>query len=198
MDDNPLVVVDEDRLVSNGNFEPIALALAFDALRPALAHVGQLSERRMNHLWRRFFDTAQVFSADGMRAADQAPVGPLVRYSAATRYAALRGLASPASLDVPSLDEGQEDHATNAPEVVARTDEALDALEDILAVELAMAESVLRAAGAPQQLGVGTAAAIGALRDLFASLGPAPTSTVLDAVRDALSGPILAAADDAT
>ena len=46
MDDNPLVDVESGRILSNGNFHPIALALALDALRPAIAHVGQLADRR--------------------------------------------------------------------------------------------------------------------------------------------------------
>ena len=44
-DDNPLVSVAEGRLISNGNFHPMVLALAADAPRPAIAHVG-LSDRR--------------------------------------------------------------------------------------------------------------------------------------------------------
>ena len=44
--DNPLVSVAEQALISNGNFHPMVFAIAFDALRVALAHVGQLSERR--------------------------------------------------------------------------------------------------------------------------------------------------------
>ena len=43
--------IDEGRTISNGNFHPFAMALAVDALRPAIAHVGQLSDRRMNHLF---------------------------------------------------------------------------------------------------------------------------------------------------
>ena len=54
-DDNPLVDIAEGRLVSNGNFHPIAMALAFDALRPALAHVGLLADRRLDHHWRLVF-----------------------------------------------------------------------------------------------------------------------------------------------
>ena len=50
MDDNPLVDVASGRMLSNGNFHPMALAIALDAIRPAIAHVGQLSDRRMNHL----------------------------------------------------------------------------------------------------------------------------------------------------
>ncbi len=45
----------DQALVSNGNFHPMVLAIAFDALRIALAQVGQLSERRMSHLWDAFF-----------------------------------------------------------------------------------------------------------------------------------------------
>ena len=37
--DNPLVSVADQALISNGNFHPMVLAIAFDALRIALAHV---------------------------------------------------------------------------------------------------------------------------------------------------------------
>ena len=46
-DDNPLVSVPDQSMISNGNFHPMVLAIACDALRIALAQVGQLSERRM-------------------------------------------------------------------------------------------------------------------------------------------------------
>ena len=49
------VSVSDQALVSNGNFHPVVLAIAFDALRIAVAQVGQLSERRMSHLWDAFF-----------------------------------------------------------------------------------------------------------------------------------------------
>ena len=53
--DNPLAAAGERMLISNGNFHPMVMAIAFDALRIALAHVGQLSDRRMAHLWDQFF-----------------------------------------------------------------------------------------------------------------------------------------------
>ena len=53
--DNPLVSVPDQAMISNGNFHPMVLAIACDALRIALAQVGQLSERRMAHLWDAFF-----------------------------------------------------------------------------------------------------------------------------------------------
>ena len=54
--DNPLVSPSDGTLVSNGNFHPVLLAIAFDALRVAIAHVGQLSDRRLGHLWAAFFE----------------------------------------------------------------------------------------------------------------------------------------------
>ena len=65
MDDNPLVSVADGRLISNGNFHPIAMGLAFDALRPAIAHVGQLSERRCGHLWDELFTDLEDLDARG-------------------------------------------------------------------------------------------------------------------------------------
>ena len=35
-------------MISNGNFQPMQLALAFDALRVGATHVAMISERRMN------------------------------------------------------------------------------------------------------------------------------------------------------
>jgi histidine ammonia-lyase len=107
--DNPLVSLPDRTLISNGNFHPMLLAIAFDALRVALAHVGQLSERRMAHLWEAFF----------RGLAQGGPQGPLyglqLRYPAAALYAELRQLAAPATLDVPPQDLGVEDHGTAAP-----------------------------------------------------------------------------------
>jgi histidine ammonia-lyase len=50
-DDNPLASVPDQAMISNGNFHPMVLAIACDALRIAIAQVAQLSERRMAHLW---------------------------------------------------------------------------------------------------------------------------------------------------
>ena len=164
--DNPLVVIDTGEMVHNGNFHPIVMAVAFDALRVAIAHVGQLSERRMSHLWAEFF--ARVETAGP-------PSGPLygmsLRYPTATLVAELRHLAAPATLDIPPLDLDVEDHSTAAPTAVARTERALDVLSDILAVELLLASDVLSLGGDPVRLGTGTAAALTAVRAAVAHTG---------------------------
>lgn len=154
--DNPLVFEAEGTMIHNGNFHPIMMALAFDALRPALAHIGQLSERRMSHLWDAIF-------ASPAHAPDGPPrdfLGLSLRYSAAQVFAELKQLASPATLDCPPLDIGVEDHATSAPLSVSKTELALDLLEDILAIEFLMARDLLQSAHPVRRLGKGTRAAL--------------------------------------
>jgi histidine ammonia-lyase len=119
----------------------------------------------------------------------------LLRYAAAVRAGDLRALAVPVTLDIGPLDLGVEDHATNAPTAVARTVAALDALTDVLAVELLSAHWIISQA-ASGDLGLGTSAALAALEATLAGL-PAG-ATIGDrhvAVRSALVGSILAAAD---
>jgi len=167
-DDNPLVSIAEGRLISNGNFHPIALALAFDALRPALAHVGQLSDRRMGHLWAILLGGEDAVTPHGMRRLAGLAGGPLLRYAAAIRSAQLVALADPVTLDVSPLDLGVEDHSTNAAEAVRQTDEALDLLEQILVVELLMARAVLAVQDDTSSVGVGTRIALDWIADVLA------------------------------
>ncbi len=173
MDDNPLVDIASGRMLSNGNFHPMVLALALDALRPAAAHVGQLSDRRMNHLWA---SVADVFSDEGVmdRLVDEG--GGLSRYAAAALASELRHAANPVTLDVGILDLGVEDHATNAPVAAALTERALDLLEGILTIELEMArvaEELRPSAAGPAPA---VAAAFASLREARATVGPRPSS----------------------
>jgi histidine ammonia-lyase len=197
-DDNPLVVADEGRMLSNGNFHPIAMALAADALRPAIAHVAQISDRRMNHLWARLFADAEMATPGGLEEAASAG-GPLLRYAAAVRASELRSLADPVTLDIGPLDLGVEDHATNAPLAVQRTDESLDRLVDVLAVELLIAADLIRRhPEAVGRLGAGTQAGLEALRRVTTAAEPVANPAALHAaVTAGLAGPVLAAAESA-
>jgi len=156
--DNPLVSTSDGTLVSNGNFHPILLAIAFDAVRVAIAHVGQLSDRRLGHLWSAFF---AAMAAGGPPSSDGPPPdlpGMHLRYPAAAAYGELRQLAAPVSLDVGVLDQGVEDHATAAPLSVRKADEALDLLADLLTVELLLAGDILGLRPELPALGTGTRA----------------------------------------
>ncbi len=191
MDDNPLVDVESGRMLSNGNFHPMALALALDALRPAMAHVGQLSDRRMNHLWS---SVASLFMGESVGDLIEQG-GGLLRYTAATRYSELRLAAQPATLDLGALDLGVEDHATNAVLTAQRSEEALDLLQDVLAIELLMASTVAVGVPTGRTIPPPIAAAFDALRRVREPLGPHPRAAAVHAaVSRAMCGDILDAA----
>ena len=172
-DDNPLASVPDQTLISNGNFHPIVLAIATDALRIALVHVGQLSERRMAHLWDAYFRQ--------MARPPTAAYGLRLRYPAAALFPELKQLSAPATLDTPPLDLGVEDHSTAAPLSVRKTDAALALLEDLLAIELMLARDLLAIAPTKEVLGAGTNAALRVVEEAVAVADPRP-----DAVHRAL------------
>ena len=150
------------------------LAISCEALRIALAHVGQLSERRMSHLW------------DGcMQQMSGQPTEPLyglqLRYPAAAVFPELKQLAAPATLDTPPLDLGVEDHNTAAPLSVRKTDAALDLLEDLLAIELMLARDLLTLTPTEPVLGTGTDEALRMVEEAITVADPQP-----DAVHRAL------------
>jgi histidine ammonia-lyase len=177
--DNPLVSPSDGTLVSNGNFHPVLLAIAFDALRVAITHVGQLSDRRLGHLWSAFFDAI----AGGPPREGPPPdlPGMHLRYAAAAGYAELRQLAAPVSLDVGVLDQGVEDHSTAAPLSVRKADEALDLLLDLLTVEALFAADILGMRPELPALGVGTSA-------LYESVRGAADAPSTDAAHSAVRG----------
>ncbi len=189
MDDNPLVSIEAGSMTSNGNFHPMLLALAIDAIRPALAQVGQLSDRRMGHVWDRLASDPAIFTVEGLERL--APFGsPLLRYSGAARAAELVALAAPVSLAVGPLDLGVEDHATNAPLVVRRTDEAIGLLEDVLVIELLTATSSIGwREQAPESMAPGTRTVLDAVGEVLRGLGPDPSAAALHAaVRARIAG----------
>jgi histidine ammonia-lyase len=186
MSDNPLVDVETGAMVHNGNFHPMVLAVASDAQRVAVAHAGVLSERRMSHLWDAFFARMADF-AGGPPPADAVPelFGLSLRYPAAALSAELLTLAAPASLGVPPLDIGVEDHATGAPLSVRRSAEALEVLAGILSVELLLARDIRLTSPAPRPSGRGTAAAVAALeRTLAGSTDDRSPATIHRRVRE--------------
>ena len=192
MDDNPLVSIDAGTMTSNGNFHPMLMTLALEAVRPALAHVGQLSDRRMGLLWDRLAADPSVFTPEALERIS-AYGSPLLRYSGAARAAELISLAGPVSLAVGPLDLGVEDHATNAPLAVRRTAEALGLLEDILAVEVLTAtSSIALKADAISSMGADDQGILELVAATIRELGPdMDAGTVHSAVRDGLVGVVV-------
>lgn len=191
--DNPLVDVESGLMVSGGNFQPMQLALAFEGLRVAVAHVGISSERRIAKLYppqrairARHLQAAstQAPSAGSESGAglESAPAAGLAQeelpgllwYSAAGLLAELKFLAAPATLGAPTLSADVEDHSTLAPLALQQLEKSVEVLEKLLAIEALTASYLLLEAGAAQALGKGTAVVVGRLADVLADRPAAP------------------------
>ena len=185
IDDSPLVSIEQDRLLSTGNFHPMGLALAFESLRVALAHLGMLSERRMNKLVIALYGEASF--EFGVREPGRYSVPGFVIYSAAALLSELKQLASPVTLDCPPLDLDVEDHATLAPQSVMLARRALFVLETILAIEVLVAISALDEQPQLPSLGRGTRPVYDAVRATLEPLeADASAATVVETVRGRL------------
>jgi histidine ammonia-lyase len=193
--DNPLADVASGLMVSGGNFQPMQLALAFEGLRLALAHVGISSERRIAKLYPpqraiRAKHLQAAASSDSGLAREELP--GLLWYSAAGLLAELKFLAAPATLGAPTLSADVEDHSTLAPLALQHLEKSVEALEKLLAIEALTASYLLLEAGAAQPLGKGTGAVVGRLADVLAERPSAPD--LVERARHALRS---AAAEDA-
>lgn len=145
IDDNPMVSLASGRTISNGNFHPIVMALGFDHLRVAAAHVGLIAERRIQQVNGPLPATSRAQRAATCMTRKTLP-GHSV-YAAAALVAQLRHLANPITLNAPPLGQEVEDHATLAPSAVQLAEQSLDVLEQLLSLELVLAADVAHAEG---------------------------------------------------
>jgi histidine ammonia-lyase len=165
--DNPLVLLDDQSIISVSNFDVVALAVAFDLLRVAVAQVVHLAnERIQKHLWSQFSGLPTGLAArdgdEGLR-----PLG----YTSASLAAEARVLANPVSLDYRGqIAEGIEDHASMAPLGVRKTEELLFIARRTAALELTVATRAIDMRGNPP-LGAGTEIARDIARE-FAATDP--------------------------
>lgn len=174
--DNPLVDIESGAMVSGGNFQPMQLALAFEALRLALAHVGMSSERRIAKLYppQRAIRARHLESASSGAGLAQEELPGLLWYSAAGLLAELKFLAAPATLGAPTLSADVEDHSTLAPLALQQLEKSVEAAEKLLVIEALTASYLLLEAGAAQPLGKGTGFVVGRLADVLAHRPSAP------------------------
>jgi histidine ammonia-lyase len=183
---NPVVVVEEERLVSVGNFDAIALSAALDFVRIALAPViGAASERTVKLLQE---PTSGL--AAGLAEAPELGDDALAELAVASPSLAVeaRMLAQPVSLEPAStfIAEGIEDRATMAPLSARRLDEMVGFAARVVAIELAVAAQAIDLRGL-SPLGQGTAAAYERVRSLvsFSGRGAGPPQ-IPDALIDAV------------
>jgi histidine ammonia-lyase len=159
--DNPLVLIQEDTIVSVGNFDVAAVAMAFDLVRLAIANALRVANERVQKLlWRHFSGLPSALAAEEGPTNGLKPMG---RWCTALTAEA-RSLANPVSIDYAGqVAEGVEDHASMAPLAVRRTFELVSVAHRIVAHELIIAAQACDMRGA-SPLGRGTQLAYEAVR----------------------------------
>lgn len=128
--ENPLVDAESGRMISGGNFQVLGLALSFESLRLALAHVAAASERRLANL--------SALQAP-LRRSGAARVPGLLSYSASSLVAEVRHLANPVSLNMTSLSEDVEDVSSGAAVALQLLLRSAKITRTVLAIEAATA-----------------------------------------------------------
>ena len=132
--DNPLVLVEDDLLVSNGNFHGQPVAFALDAMAMAVAELASISERRVERLVNpNLSDGLPPFLTvdGGLNSGFMIP-----QYVAASLVSENKVLAHPASVDSIPTSAGQEDHVSMGNAAGLKAWQVLANAEWALAIEL--------------------------------------------------------------
>src|SRR6266513_387944 len=165
--DNPLVLVDDELLVSNGNFHGQPLAFALDAMAMASSELASISERRVERLVNPSLSDglpAFLTSDGGLNSGFMIP-----QYVAASLVSENKVLCHPASVDSIPTSAGQEDHVSMGNAAGLKAWQVLANAERVLAIELLAASQGVEFL-APLQPGRGVRSARDQIRALSARL----------------------------
>lgn len=137
--DNPNIFIEEDKIISGGNFHGQPLALTLDYLGIAMAELGSISERRTFQLVSGLRDLpAFLVKNPGLNSGFMIP-----QYTAASIVSQNKQLATPASVDSIVSSNGQEDHVSMGANAATKCLRIVDNLERIIAIELMNASQAL-------------------------------------------------------
>ena len=130
--DNPNIFIEEDEIISGGNFHGQPLALTLDFLAIAMAELGNISERRTYQLvsGHRHLPPFLV-SNPGLNSGFMIP-----QYTAASIVSQNKQYATPASVDSIESSNGQEDHVSMGANGATKCKKVVDNIQTVLAIEL--------------------------------------------------------------
>lgn len=137
--DNPLVIAEEDLIVSGGNFHGQPIALQLDFLAIGMAELGNISERR----------TYLLISGQRGLPPFLAPEAGLnsgfmiAQYTAAGIVSQSKQYCTPASADSIVSSNGQEDHVSMGANAATKLYKVLQNVQRVLAIELLTAAQAM-------------------------------------------------------
>ena len=192
--DNPLVLIEADRIVSGGNFHAEPVAFAADQIAMAVAETGAIAQRRVAVL----VDPALSSGLTPFLSPNPGTHSGLMSADIASAALASenRHLANPCSIDSMPTGAGQEDHVSMAAHGAWRLNRMVCTLERLLAIEwIAAAAGVEQRA--PRQTGAPLRRAVSVLREAVPPLtADRPLADDIEAARILLnSGAVLDACE---
>ncbi len=181
--DNPVVLPDEGRVESNGNFHGAPVAYVLDFLAIVAADVASISERRTD----RFLDKSRNHGLPPFLAHDPGVDSGLMiaQYTQAAVVSELKRLAAPASVDSIPSSAMQEDHVSMGWSAARKLRSSVDGLTRVVAIELLTAARALDLR-APLEPSPATAAVVRLLRSSGVD-GPGPDRHLSPEIETAVS-----------
>jgi histidine ammonia-lyase len=191
--DTPLVLVEQDELVSNGNFHGQPVAFALDSLAIALAELASISERRLERLVNPSLSGLPAFLTPdgGLNSGFMIP-----QYVSAALVSENKVLCHPASVDSIPTSAGQEDHVPMGNASALKALVVLGNVERALAIELLAGAQAIEFL-APLEGGMGVRVARSFVRTLSPSVEEdRPLAEDIERVADAIrSGELVEAVE---
>ncbi|MCR4658846.1 MAG: histidine ammonia-lyase [Bacteroidales bacterium] len=137
--DNPIVLPDDDMVISGGHFHGEPLAMVLDFLAIALAEIGAISERRTYQLVdaKRGLPSFLV-AKPGLNSGFMIP-----QYTAAAIVSQTKQLCTPCSVDSITSSQNQEDLVSMGGNAATKCARVADNVERVLAIELFNAAQAL-------------------------------------------------------
>lgn len=152
--DNPILFVDDDYIISGGNFHGESVALAFDYLGIAISELANISERRLERLVNPALSyglPAFLSENGGLNSGFM-----IVQYSAAALVSENKVLAHPASVDSIPSSANQEDHVSMGTIAARKGSDIIANTYDVVAMELLAAAQGIDLRNSKDKLGKGT------------------------------------------
>ncbi len=138
--ESPLVLIATEEMLSNGNFHTAELAIAFEAMGLGLAQAALLCVQRCQRLY------SPAMSGLPLQLTRRGPAHSgfaTIQKTLTSLYNEIRHLAQATMLDCLPVSEAVEDHASMAPNVVAKTGSMIPALRFLAAIELITAAQAI-------------------------------------------------------
>ncbi len=162
--DNPLVILDEELIVSNGNFHGQPIAMGLDCIVIACAELASISERRTERLVNPSLSDGLppflVAREEGLNSGFM-----ITQYVAAALVSENKALSYPGSVDSIPTSAGQEDHVSMGNGSGLKALQVVGNAERVLAIELLAGAQAVEF-HAPLEPGIGARAARSFVRTL--------------------------------